>query len=81
MDNKPNIDQNSCSICGKTFQMKSNLNKHMQIVHEKLRPFPCGVCGKMFPTAQAFKIHNDHTLILFFGHVRECSHFCNLTTY
>ena len=54
--------QNGCSICDKTFKMVSNLKDHMESVHEKLRPFPCDVCGKMFPTAQVYKIHNrTHT--------------------
>ena len=49
-------------MCSKTFKIKSNMKEHLQIVHEKLRPFPCDVCAKMFPTAQVYKIHNrTHT--------------------
>lgn len=37
-----------CGICKSRFTRRYDLNKHQQIVHEKIRPFVCDVCGSCF---------------------------------
>lgn len=40
----------SCDYCEKSFDQRSNLNKHINVVHFKLRPWKCPdvQCGKDF---------------------------------
>lgn len=37
-----------CTECGKTFYLKSNLDKHMRFVHTQERPFSCSICDLKF---------------------------------
>ena len=38
---------NLCSTCGKSFDTKLKLNKHISQVHD-MRPRPCKECGEVF---------------------------------
>jgi len=51
--------------CGKTFEWKSNLERHIQIVHRGEKPHTCQEegCGKAFGTGSNLKRHqNVHTM-------------------
>ena len=38
-----------CDFCGKAFNRKDNLRKHMQQIHEKTaKKHPCEICKKIF---------------------------------
>ena len=40
------------------FSLKSNLKKHIQVVHQKQSDYTsCNVCSKIFSSKTAFKIH------------------------
>lgn len=34
--------------CGKTYRSKENLNLHIQIIHQKLKPYQCSFCPMKF---------------------------------
>ena len=38
----------TCNICHKTFGMKSDLNRHVKSVHDKIKDFNCDQCDKAF---------------------------------
>ena len=37
-----------CNECGAAFYWKSNLNRHIESVHEERKSFKCADCGKAF---------------------------------
>lgn len=39
--------------------MRGNLTKHIRTVHEKRRPFACGVCGASFGLKSDLKRHDS----------------------
>ncbi|CAG9789656.1 unnamed protein product [Diatraea saccharalis] len=43
-----NAEKINCDICGKKFNLKSNLMLHMRGVHLKERPYECSVCSMGF---------------------------------
>ncbi|KAF6034280.1 hypothetical protein EB796_007415 [Bugula neritina] len=47
-----------CKICNKKLQLK-NLKSHTELVHDKLKPYSCEVCGKMFGTRFLVKEHME----------------------
>ncbi|XP_067931610.1 uncharacterized protein [Watersipora subatra] len=47
-----------CKICKKKLQLK-NLKPHTELVHEKVKPFSCELCGKMFGTRFLVKEHME----------------------
>lgn len=47
----------TCELCGKDFDFKSKLNRHLNSVHLNNRPYPCVVCPKKFRTKSDYAIH------------------------
>lgn len=56
-----NAKKLSCHICSTTFEQRSNLNKHIKVVHQKLKPWPCPSpsCPKWFSQRSVAKKHYD----------------------
>lgn len=46
-----------CLYCGRYFGQASNLNKHIRVVHLKLKPFSCKTCSKAFAQRSVAKNH------------------------
>ena len=47
----------NCSKCEKFFYYKSHLARHISIVHDKLRPFPCPKCSRKLFTKLELERH------------------------
>ena len=43
--------------CGKRFARKEHVENHIKLVHEKRKPFECGVCKKKFSQKHHFLSH------------------------
>lgn len=37
-----------CSLCGKTVASKAAITRHIQLTHEKKKPFECNICHRRF---------------------------------
>ena len=48
-----------CNMCGHRFNKKSNMVKHVKMVHEKLRPWTCEECNKSFSDRRDLIAHED----------------------
>ena len=46
-----------CIHCDKGFKYKYDLNRHIELVHEKSTKFECKFCGKIISNAGNLKIH------------------------
>ncbi|XP_076274491.1 uncharacterized protein LOC143205226 [Rhynchophorus ferrugineus] len=46
-----------CTVCGKKFFEKTHLKNHVDITHNKIRPFKCEHCGKDFGRRTQFVTH------------------------
>ena len=44
-------------MCGKRFARKEHVENHIKLVHEKRKPFECGVCKKKFSQKHHFLSH------------------------
>lgn len=49
---------NLCTICGKTFQFKSQLEAHC-VTHSDVKPFACAHCPSKFNRKDSLKDHLD----------------------
>ncbi|XP_063318174.1 zinc finger protein 239-like [Pelmatolapia mariae] len=58
-----------CGTCGKKFNTKKNLNRHMQI-HKGEKPHSCGTCGKRFSCMSHVNRHMQ-------SHTGEKPHICS----
>ncbi|KAJ9581803.1 hypothetical protein L9F63_003872 [Diploptera punctata] len=47
----------SCTICGKSFMRRTNLNAHMGVRHTHIRPHVCDQCGKGFVLRWDLTLH------------------------
>ena len=47
-----------CDICKKSYYSVRKLTNHKLAVHEKLRPYSCKYCGKLFNDTSALRRHN-----------------------
>jgi hypothetical protein len=57
MEADQELDSQQCKICGKMLSNKSNLRKHIKVVHEKLKPFECLHCEIGFSAKQNLTYH------------------------
>ena len=46
-----------CEICNKICAEIGSLRRHIQAVHDKIKPFGCKFCHKVFPHAATMKRH------------------------
>ena len=54
---KANCGTLVCVVCGKEFVHRSNLRKHMSIVHCGLKPYECNVCRMRFARKHSLQLH------------------------
>ena len=68
----------TCKSCSKMFSSNSNLERHTQAVHEKIRNFKCGECAKEFYNRADLDRHTSavHALQLDF-HCPHCKKMFN----
>ena len=48
-----------CETCDKIFKQKCHLLLHVEVAHEKKRPFQCPNCDKRYSTKALMKAHNN----------------------
>ena len=48
-----------CNICGKDFKQNSNLERHIDTVHEGKKSHVCSICNVNFATERSLKIHKS----------------------
>ena len=46
-----------CKICFKFLASQASLNRHVRVVHEKLKPYSCDICCKDFALKRLLKEH------------------------
>lgn len=49
--------RHNCQQCSLSFKRAAGLNKHVRVVHEKLKKCTCDECGKGFASAYALEVH------------------------
>ena len=60
-----------CPECDKSFHRKDKLTRHIQCVHEKIRPFRCDFCDSSFSRRDKLKRHVSSI------HMKEKPYLCN----
>ena len=60
-----------CSSCGKVFGQRDKLTRHIQCVHENLRPFSCPYCESNFNRKDKMRAH------IMSVHMKEKPFVCN----
>ena len=65
-----NVD-GACMECPKSFKQKEKLVRHVQCVHEKLKPFQCQFCQVTFSRKDKLKRHVSSI------HLKERPYICN----
>lgn len=54
----------ACEQCNKTFEVRGNLQRHVKVVHERIRPYACDHCDKRFSSSSNLKYHlHTHTKV------------------
>jgi KRAB domain-containing zinc finger protein len=48
-----------CSDCKRRFIRGSALNKHIRVVHKRLRDYICDICAKAFSESRDLKAHRQ----------------------
>lgn len=61
----------TCAHCGKSFNAKSLLRRHILLVHMGIKRFPCPECGKMFGERRHMEEHRNL-------HREVCSYICEI---
>ena len=51
------IDINKCNVCEKTFDIASNLKKHIDCVHKGSKSHKCHDCNKLFSNSRNLILH------------------------
>lgn len=59
----------TCPQCHKTFRRLFNMRIHVDRVHKKIKPYPCGKCDKEFATNSDLR---QHMTVHGEGKVFEC---------
>ena len=67
---KKESKKKSCRLCGRQFNLLSNLIKHMA-THSTERPHSCKICSKKYKTKESFKYH-------MFRHSGKKMHCCSI---
>jgi uncharacterized Zn-finger protein len=49
--------KHECSICEKNFVVKNSLQRHINSVHEKIKPYQCSICEKNFAQKHHLQKH------------------------
>ena len=71
----------NCKFCGKFFNLKGNLKKHVATVHDGVRNFMCPICNKSFTQNHSLRrqghiiipkryFHKLPSKLLFFNHIK-----------
>ena len=46
-----------CTVCNNSFHSQRNLDRHISVVHDQIKPFECGICGMTFSRKEKLKQH------------------------
>ncbi|XP_035716009.1 zinc finger protein 570-like [Folsomia candida] len=69
---KSTLDVSKCHICPKTFLSRIGLQRHVRVVHENQRNYPCAFCNKRFSLASNLKGHVEARHATNKGPIHSC---------
>ncbi|PXF42936.1 Zinc finger and BTB domain-containing protein 14 [Gracilariopsis chorda] len=72
VNNTQSKESRTCKYCKREFSGVSNLNKHINGVHRRIRPFVCHKCGSAFQYKSMLKNHENSVHLGIRPY--ECSH-------
>lgn len=49
-----------CAHCDKTFKYRFKIERHIESVHFKIKPFVCEFCGKRYAHSTSYTAHRDY---------------------